>query len=497
MPRPDRAPILDPLRVMPHPVGVDHVGAGVLADPDHASVDVVGNARQHPRGRVAERLRPGRADQLVVGADPARGDDHGRRPERELAHRGARARLPAGDGARLEHGPCHSVQRPAVGGEAVGAVAEFQRDVPAGDPVAHPPLEGLDQPGTGTPGDVEARHRVAVAGGQIPAALGPPRGREEAHPLVVQPLALLARGELDVRLGPLAGPAVLGAVEAGAAQPVLERELGGVLDAGPALLGAVHEEQAAERPEGLAAERRLGLLVEQDHAPAGVGQLGRGDEAGQPTADDDHVRVEGHEDICSSLQSSGALSSRQRRILVPWRIRPPLAWSKVTSTTSSGRSEIHSSSRLALPAAGVAVAALTGFVRRQLGDQRTLLGGLQPGGVADDVQPAGVVVEAEDQRSDRVGLLAGAPAGHDGVDRPHALDLGHAGALAGPVGRAEVLGHHTLAAAQPRLGLVGVGRERRAVDPAVEHSASSRARRSANGFSSHDSSPMASRSNAT
>ena len=48
--------------------------------------------------------------------------------------------------------------------------------------------------------------------------------------------------------------------------------------------------------------------------------------------------------IWSSLQSMGALSSRQRRILVPCRIRPPLTWSKVTSTTSSGRSSIHSSS---------------------------------------------------------------------------------------------------------------------------------------------------------
>src|SRR5207302_9137759 len=92
-----------------------------------------------------------------------------------------------------------------------------------------------------------------------------------------------------------------------------------------------------------AAERGLGLLVEQDHAPAGVGQLGGGDEAGQPPADDDHIRV-AHCDICSSLHSSGCLSSRQRRILVPWRMRPPLEWSNVTSTTSSGRSEIHSSS---------------------------------------------------------------------------------------------------------------------------------------------------------
>ena len=62
-----------------------------------------------------------------------------------------------------------------------------------------------------------------------------------------------------------------------------------VADAQPPLLGAVDQEQPAERPERLAAERRLGLLVDQDDAPAGVGQLGGGDQPGQPAADDDRV----------------------------------------------------------------------------------------------------------------------------------------------------------------------------------------------------------------
>ena len=43
--------------------------------------------------------------------------------------------------------------------------------------------------------------------------------------------------------------------------------------------------------------------------------------------------------------SCGSLSSRQRRIFEPWRMRPSETWSKVISTTSSGRSESHSSSR--------------------------------------------------------------------------------------------------------------------------------------------------------
>ena len=104
-----------------------------------------------------------------------------------------------------------------------------------------------------------------------------------------QPAALLAGGEVHVGLGPSPRPVVLGPVEAGRAQPVLPRELVRVADAQPALLGAVDEEQPAEGPERLAAQRRLGFLVDEDDAPAGVGQLGGGDEAGEAGADDDRV----------------------------------------------------------------------------------------------------------------------------------------------------------------------------------------------------------------
>ncbi len=55
--------------------------------------------------------------------------------------------------------------------------------------------------------------------------------------------------------------------------------------------GVSTKNQPAERPEGLAAERLLGLLVEQDDLAAGVGELGGGDQAGEPAADDDDVRV--------------------------------------------------------------------------------------------------------------------------------------------------------------------------------------------------------------
>src|ERR1700712_5601551 len=110
-------------------------------------------------------------------------------------------------------------------------------DPAASDGLEHAADEGLDDAGAGAPGDVEAGDGVAVARGGVATALGPLHDGEEAHALAVQPVAVLAGGEGDVGPGPLPGPEVLGPVEGRRAHPVGERELGGVVDAQPALLG--------------------------------------------------------------------------------------------------------------------------------------------------------------------------------------------------------------------------------------------------------------------
>ena len=88
----------------------------------------------------------------------------------------------------------------------------------------------------------------------------------------------------------------------------------------------------------------------------------------------------------SHVQSRGSLSSRQRAIFAPWRMRPLLVWSKVTSTTSSGRSSIHSSSRSLAQRLGSPMprspVSYGGEPRRQL----ALLLGAEAGGVADRAQ---------------------------------------------------------------------------------------------------------------
>src|SRR3954468_19910451 len=156
---------------------------------------------------------------------------------------------------------------------------------------AHPAFERLDDARTGAPGDVKAGDRVAVTRGRVSASLGPADDGEDAVPHLVQPGALLPAGEVDVRLGPLARPVVLFAVEACGAQPVLPSELVAVLDAQPALLRRVDEEQSAEAPERLPAEGLLTFLVEQQDPTSRVGELGGCDQSGEPGSDDDDIRV--------------------------------------------------------------------------------------------------------------------------------------------------------------------------------------------------------------
>ena len=84
---------------------------------------------------------------------------------------------------------------------------------------------------------------------------------------------------------------ILVAVEAGRAEPVLPGEIAAVADAHAALLGRVDEEQSAERPERLPAERGLGFLIEDDDPPARVRKLGRRHETREPRADHDGVCV--------------------------------------------------------------------------------------------------------------------------------------------------------------------------------------------------------------
>src|SRR5690606_20218234 len=111
----------------------------------------------------------------------------------------------------------------------------------------------------------------------------------ETEAALLEPRALLAGRELEVRLCPLARPRVFVAVETRRPEPVLARELEAVFDTEPALFGRVDEEQAAERPPRLSAEARLGLLLENGHSLASVEEFASRDEASEARSNDDGV----------------------------------------------------------------------------------------------------------------------------------------------------------------------------------------------------------------
>ena len=151
------------------------------------------------------------------------------------------------------------------------------------------PRKRRDDARAGPPYDVKARHGIAVSDRVVAAALRPADHRKELDASIAQPGSLLAGGESDVSLRPPAWPMVLHAVEAGCPHPIGQREFVAVANAHPALFGRIDQKDAAERPERLAAERGLRLLVEQEHFPAGVGEFIRRDEPGEPSADDEGV----------------------------------------------------------------------------------------------------------------------------------------------------------------------------------------------------------------
>src|SRR4051812_9211387 len=159
--------------------------------------------------------------------------------------------------------------------------------------------EDVDDRGTGAPGDVEARYRVAVAACVVTAAFSPADQREGAQPTLTQPAALLAGREIDVSVCPLPRPVVLRPVESRGAEPVLQRQLVAVADAQPALFRAVDEEQAAERPERLAADVGGVLLIDDQDPTAPFGKFTGGDKTSEARSDDDDIS------ICHGRQCSG------------------------------------------------------------------------------------------------------------------------------------------------------------------------------------------------
>ena len=174
-------------------------------------------------------------------------------------------------------------------------MAVFDGDQTLGSTVENRLAEHPDHLRARPPGDVESRDRVAVAGSETGATLGPTDCRHHTQAQIVQIRTLFAGGEVHVGLGPLPRPVVLTVtIESGGTEPVLPGQFDRILDAESALLGGIDEEQTTQRPESLPTQVLFVLLFQHGHTLAGLHQFMGCDQPGKPAPDHNDVKPVGH-----------------------------------------------------------------------------------------------------------------------------------------------------------------------------------------------------------
>ena len=296
VPGPDGVPVLHPLDVVPHTVAVHEPPPGLARDVQHPPVDIGGNPGDHRLWRRSQPLGPEAAHLVMVAADAARGQDNGLCSQGEVADhvavrsRPARRRVGGQDRAR------HACDAAAFDQQLIDPATVVEGQPPILRRRSCAVGEGLGHARPGAPGDVKARHGIAVPEGLSAAAFGPADHGGQADPMLFQPGALFAGGELDIGARPLHRPLILGQrssqpVPARAAAPVPPGQVDAVAHAQLPLLRRVDQEQSAEGPEGLAAQIGRVLLIDQRHPLARLNQFIGGDQSGQSPAHDDDVCV--------------------------------------------------------------------------------------------------------------------------------------------------------------------------------------------------------------
>src|SRR2546427_1395065 len=230
---------------MPHAIAVDESTARAFGDSEHPAVNVGRHTAQHLLRWSAKSRGPVLADQLLIRAESPRGHDHGVCLELEFTNRQTRARSTSVHRAWFEDGALHAIDGPAAQRKRVDAMPELDGDEAIGRRLANAPLKGRHDGRARPPRYVEARHGIPRAARYGATSLRPADDREEVHTLRAQPRPILAGGEGNVSLGPLAGPGVFGPIETGRDPPALFRPPLPGAHAPPALVPAGGEKKAA------------------------------------------------------------------------------------------------------------------------------------------------------------------------------------------------------------------------------------------------------------
>ena len=290
MVRPDRVPVLQALRIVPHTVAVDDLAANSLADRQHAAIDMGRHACDHMFRRRPQAFdRPALADEIVIAADAARSHDDSAGVDLEFSDDVAGTRSAARRRITGQKNAGGTRHRSVGHGQAVDLMPEKEGELALFRCRLGAAHEGREHAGARAPGDMETRDRVAMSIGMTAATLGPSHHRKPADTLGFQPATLLAGGKLQIGLCPLARPEIFRAVEGGGSEPVLPCQLQTVTNTHPPLFGTVDKEQPAQRPESLSAEVLLAFLIDHPDLQTAIGSLGCGDETGQPSPDDEYI----------------------------------------------------------------------------------------------------------------------------------------------------------------------------------------------------------------
>ncbi|MNI52213.1 hypothetical protein D3C73_1069770 [compost metagenome] len=128
------------------------------------------------------------------------------------------------------------------------------------------------------------------------ASLRPAHHGRQLDVMLTQPVAFFTGGELNIGAAPAHRPFVFGqgavqAIPARAAPPIPPGKVETVVHAQASLLRRVHQEQAPERPERLAAKIARVFLVHQQNTAACPCQFVRRNQACEPAANDNDVPV--------------------------------------------------------------------------------------------------------------------------------------------------------------------------------------------------------------
>ena len=260
------------------------------------------SARRRARGRrracasAAGRAARGqlRTDEVVVAADAARRDDHGLRRELEGADR-RRGELASPRPTALGSSTAPRTPVDGASGRRRGSSTRCRkRSVtrPRALRLPHAAHERLERRRGRSPSVRWKRGTELPCPSASPAAaLGPADDREEAD-APSRAARRASRRPRSRRTPPPSGAASGPRRGRSPRVPSQSCQASSCESRIPIrrCSGAVDEEEAAERPERLAAERLLGLLVDEDHPPAGVRELGRRDEPGEARPDDDRRR---------------------------------------------------------------------------------------------------------------------------------------------------------------------------------------------------------------